>query len=71
MAALPASRPRWQIAHDAYRELKAGWRLEEPHWGRDVPALRGRLTLTGLACNTAQVYRSRAGAGLATLAIRR
>ena len=70
-AALQAYRPRWHIENDAYRELKEGWGLEERHWGRDVAALRGRLTLTCLACNTAQVYRSRAGARLATVAIRR
>jgi hypothetical protein len=70
-AALQAYRPRWHIENDAYRELKEGWRLEEQHWGRDVAALRGRLTLTCLAFNTAQVYRSRAGARLATVAIRR
>ena len=70
-AALHAYRPRWHIENDAYRELKEGWGLEERHWGRDVAALRGRLTLTGLAFNTAQVYRSRAGERLATRAIRR
>jgi hypothetical protein len=70
-AALQAYRPRWHIENDAYRELKEGWRLEEQHWGRDVAALRGRLTLTCLAFNTAQVYRSRAGERLASVAIRR
>ena len=33
--------------------------------------MRGRLTLTCLACNTAQVYRSRAGERLARRAMRR
>jgi hypothetical protein len=70
-AALRAYRPRWHIENDAYRELKEGWRLEEQHWGRDVAAVRGRLTLTCLAFNTVQVYRSRAGERLATVAIRR
>lgn len=70
-AALHAFRPRWHIENDAYRELKEGWGLEEQHWGRDGAALRGRLTLTCLAFNTAQVYRSRAGVQLATVAIRR
>lgn len=70
-AALHAFRPRWHIENDAYRELKEGWRLEEQHWGRDAAALRGRLALTCLAFNTAQVYRSRAGERLATVAIRR
>ena len=70
-AALHASRPRWHSEHDGYRALKEGWSLEERHWGRDAAALRGRLTLNCLACNTAQVYRSRAGERLATTAIRR
>ncbi len=70
-AALHAYRPRWHIENDGYRELKEGWGLEERHWGRDEAALRGRLTLTCLAFNTAQVYRSRAGERLATMAIRR
>ncbi|MFN8516983.1 MAG: hypothetical protein U0841_31305 [Chloroflexia bacterium] len=70
-AALHAYRPRWHIENDGYRELKEGWGLEERHWGRDEAALRGRLTLTCLAFNTAQVYRSRAGERLATVAIRR
>ncbi len=46
-----------------------GWRPSGG--GRDLPALLGRLTLTCLACNTAQVYRSRAGEQVAALAIRR
>jgi hypothetical protein len=70
-AALQAFRPRWHIENDAYRELKEGWGLEAQRWGRDLAALRGRLTLTCLACNTAQVYRSRAGEQVAALAIRR
>jgi len=70
-AALHAYRPRWHIENDAYRELKEGWGLEEEHWGRDVAALRGRLTLTALAFNTAQVYRTRAGEQLAQRGIRR
>jgi hypothetical protein len=70
-AALQAFRPRWHIENDAYRELKEGWGLEAQRWGRDLAALLGRLTLTCLACNTAQVYRARAGQHLATMAIRR
>ena len=70
-AALQAFRPRWHIENDAYRELKEGWGLEAQRWGRDLPALLGRLTLTCLACNTAQVYRARAGVQVAALAIRR
>jgi hypothetical protein len=70
-AALQAYRPRWHIEDDIYRELKEGWGLEQQHWGRDLVAAVGRTTLTCLAFNTAQVYRLRAGAHLATVAIRR
>jgi hypothetical protein len=70
-AALQAFRPRWHIENDAYRELKEGGGLAAQRWGRDLAALRGRLTLTCLACNTAQVYRARAGEQVAALAIRR
>jgi len=70
-AALQAYRPRWHIEDDTYRELKQGWGLEEQRWGRDSAAVRGHLTLTCLAFNTAQVYRSRAGEQLARRGIRR
>src|SRR5260370_39095951 len=66
-----AYRPRWHIEDDTYRELKEGWGLEKQHWGRDLAAARGRVTLTCLAFNTAQVYRLQAGQRLATVAIRR
>jgi hypothetical protein len=69
--ALLAYRPRWHIEDDAYRELKEGWGLEEQRWGRDAEAARGRVALTCLAFNTAQVYRTRAGARLAKKGIRR
>ncbi len=70
-AALQAYRPRWHIEDDTYRELKEGWGLEEQRWGRDSAAVRGHLTLTCLAFNTAQVYRTRAGEQLAQRGIRR
>ncbi len=70
-AALQAFRPRWHIEDDTYRELKEGWGLEQQHWGRDLAAAIGRVTLTCLAFNTAQVYRLRAGEHLAAMAIRR
>jgi len=70
-AALQAFRPRWHIENDAYRELKEGWGVERAPWGRDSALLRAQLTLTALAFNTVQVYRSRAGTHLAALAIRR
>lgn len=69
--AFQAYRPRWHIENDGYRELKEGWGLEEQRWGRDVATAQGRLTLTCLAFNTAQVYRSQAGARLAQRGIRR
>ena len=69
--ALQAYRPRWHIEDDAYRELKEGWGLEAQRWGRDAAAARGRVALTCLAFNTAQVYRSRAGQRLARQGIRR
>ena len=70
-AALTAYRGRWHIENDAYRELKEGWGLEAHRWGRDAAAAQGRLTLTCLAFNTAQVYRSRAGKRVAAMGIRR
>jgi len=70
-AALQAFRPRWHIEDDTYRELKEGWGLEKQRWGRDVAAALGRITLTCLAFNTAQVYRLQAGERLASVAIRR
>jgi len=69
--ALQAFRPRWHIEDDAYRELKEGWGLEEQRWGRDGAVAQGRVTLTCLAFNTAQVYRLQAGERVAQCAIRR
>ncbi len=70
-AALQAYRPRWHVEDDAYRELKEGWGLEKQRWGRDGAGAQGRTTLTCLAFNTAQVYRSRGGDRVAKMAIRR
>jgi hypothetical protein len=69
--ALLAFRPRWHVEDDAYRELKEGWGLEEQRWGRGAEAARGRVALTCLAFNTAQVYRTRGGERLAKKGIRR
>jgi hypothetical protein len=69
--ALLAYRPRWHIEDDAYRELKEGWGLEAQRWGRDTAVARGRVALTCLAFNTAQVYRLAAGQRLAQRGIRR
>jgi hypothetical protein len=70
-AALQAFRPRWHIENDGYRELKAGFGLEEQRWGRDAAAAHGRTALTILAFNTTQVYRTRGGQRLAKRGIRR
>jgi hypothetical protein len=70
-AAYQAYRPRWHVENDNYRELKEGWGLEEQRWGRDSEAARARVTLTCLAFNTAQVYRSSGGEKLAKQGIRR
>lgn len=71
VAAFQAFRPRWHIENDTYRELKEGWRLEAQRWGRDLAVQQGRVTLTCLAFNTAQVYLSRSGGHLAARGIRR
>lgn len=71
VAAFEGFRPRWHIENDAYRELKEGWQLEAQRWGRDLATQQGRVTLTCLAFNTAQVYLSRSGRRLAAQGIRR
>jgi hypothetical protein len=70
-AALQAFRPRWHIENDGYRELKEGFGLEQQRWGRDAAVAHGRVTLTILAFNTTQVYRTRGGERLAKHGIRR
>lgn len=70
-AAFQAFRPRWHIENDGYRELKEGFGLEAQRWGRDAAAAHCRTTLTILAFNTAQVYRTRGGQRRAKLGIRR
>jgi hypothetical protein len=71
LRAFHAYRPRWVIEDDTFRELKEGWGLERHPWGHDGTIVRGRVTLTLLAFNTAQVYRSRSGPTLAARGIRR
>jgi hypothetical protein len=70
-AAFQAYRQRWVIEDDTFRELKEGWGLERYPWGAQAATVRGRVTLTVLAFNTAQVYRAKAGAQLAETGIRR
>jgi DDE family transposase len=71
VAGFEGFRPRWHIENDAYRELKEGWQLEAQRWGRDFATQQGRVTLTCLAFNTAQVYLGRSGQRLAVQGIRR
>jgi hypothetical protein len=70
-AAFQAYRGRRAIEDDAFRELKEGWGLERQPWGRQGATIRGRVTLTLLAYNTAQLYRTRGGQRLADKGIRR
>lgn len=70
-AALQAYRVRWVVEDDTFRELKEGWGLEQQPWGRTSAVVRGRVTLTLLAFNTAQIYRSQGGERLVEKGIRR
>jgi hypothetical protein len=70
-AAFQAYRDRWTIEDDTFRELKEGWGLERQPWGLRHETIRGRVTLTLLAFNTAQLYRTRGGRRLADTGIRR
>ncbi len=70
-AAFHAFRRRWVIEDDTFRELKEGWGLEAQRWGVQGATVRGRVTLTLLAFNTTQLYRTQAGAHLAAKGIRR
>ena len=70
-AAFTAFRARWTIEGDTFRELKEGWGLERQRWGATAATVRGRVALTLLAFNTAQVYRTTGGARRAATGIRR
>ena len=70
-AAFQAYRGRWAIEDDAFRELKEGGGLERQPWGRQGAAIRGRVTLTLLAYNTARLYRTQGGQRRAKKGIRR
>lgn len=69
--AFQACRGRWRSEDDPFRALKAGWGVERAPWGTPGAAVRGGVTLTVLAFNTAQVYRAKAGVPLADKGIRR
>lgn len=71
VAAFQAFRGRWRIEDDTFRELKEGWGLARSPWGTQGATVRGRVTLSLLAFNTAQLHRTRAGAHLADKGIRR
>ena len=64
-------RDRWVIEDDTFRELKEGWGLERAQWGTQSNTVHGRVTLTLLAFNTAQLYRTQGGQRLADTGIRR
>ncbi|HEY0435378.1 MAG TPA: transposase [Phenylobacterium sp.] len=70
-AAFLAYRDRWIIEDDTFRELKEGWGLERAQWGTQSNTVHGRVTLTLLAFNTAQLYRTQGGKYLADKGIRR
>jgi hypothetical protein len=69
--AFQAFRPRRVIEDATFRELKEGWGLERHPWSESGTIVRARVTLTLLAFNTAQVYRTTAGEHLADKGIRR
>lgn len=71
VAVFTAFRDRWVIEDDTCRQVKEGWGLERQRWGEQPATGQGRVTLTLLAFNTAQVYRLRGGARLAGQGIRR
>ena len=70
-AAFQAYRGRWTIEDETFRELKEGWGLERQPWGARHATVRGRVALTLLAFNTAQLYRTLGGQRLAAKGIRR
>jgi len=70
-AAFLAYRDRWAIEDETFRELKEGWGLERAPWGTQSNTVHGRVTLTLLAFNTAQLYRTQGGRRLADKGIRR
>ena len=70
-AAFLAYRDRWVIEDDTFRARKEGWGLERAPWGTQSTTVHGRVTLTLLACNTAQLSRTQGGKRLADKGIRR
>jgi hypothetical protein len=57
-------RQRWQIENTAFHELKEAWHLEKARWGRSLPTIATRVTLTCVAFNVAQIIKGKDGRNL-------
>jgi hypothetical protein len=64
-------RQRWRIENTAFRELKEAWHLEKARWGRSLPTIAARVTLTCVAFNVAQILKGTDGRNLLKHGIRR
>jgi hypothetical protein len=64
-------RQRWQIENTAFRELKEAWHLEQARWGRSLPTVAARVTLTCVDFNVAQVLKGKDGRNLLAHGMRR
>ena len=65
-------RNRWLVENCGFRELKEGWHLEEALWTFHHPGVAAaRVAFTLIACNVAQVARTRPGQRLQARGIRR
>ena len=70
-AAYATYRDRWEIENSVFRELKEGWHLEKAPWGRTEETVRGRVSFTCVAFNTAKAYQTKSGQRVMELGIRR
>ena len=57
-------RQRWQIENTAFHELKEAWHLEQARWGRSLPTIATRVTLTCVDFNIAQIIKGKDGRNL-------
>ena len=57
-------RQRWQIENTAFHELKEAWHLEQARWGRSLPTIATRVTLTCVDFNVAQILKGKDGRNL-------
>jgi hypothetical protein len=65
-------RNRWTIENSGFRELKAGWHLEEALWTfRNTAVTAARLTFTLIAYNVAQIAKSKVAERLKARGIRK